>query len=901
MSTVPKICLFDASGYLHRAFHALPLLTNSRGEPVNALYGFTRMISKVLKTEKPDCVAVCFDTAAATFRHEADVTYKAQRKETDDALIFQLPWAEELTRAWGLPVAKMDGFEADDVIATLALAAQEKGFEVLILSGDKDSFQLVGPKIHVRDEAKNIDYDREKVKERYGVYPEQMIDLFCLMGDKVDNVLGVPGVGEKTAAKLIADYGTLEKLYVHLNDLKDNLKTKLIENKERVFANRLMIRLRDDVPVKFSEELFKIKTPDPETFPALIQRLEFRGELYGIEKTQTVSGEENKTRQVRTVLNEKDLSDLQKELKTITRISYDLETDGLEAGRCNIVGLSISTKADLAWYVPVGHHYLGAPKQLPWEKVKAVLEPVFANPRIEKIGQNLKFDNRILRRYGVDVKGTFVDSMIAAYCLDPGRNNYGLKDMASQFLNERMTRIEELIGAKGEKNFSAVEIAQAAPYAGADAEVTLRLADVLVRKLEENKLVPLFRDLEMPLVWVIESMESVGIKVDADHLRNLGTRFAADRSVLEKEIHKMAGESFVLNSPKQLSYILFEKLKLPAGKKTKTGYSTDEDVLKKLAADHPICEKIIAYRQLAKLISTYVEALIELVDPETQRVHTSFNQTGTVTGRLSSTEPNLQNIPIKSEHGREIRRAFVAPKGALLVSADYSQIDLRALAHMSGDPALVKTFATAGDVHTATAAEVFHVEPAQVTAEMRRKAKAINFGIVYGQQAFGLSQALGVSMQEAQEFINKYFERYAGVRAWIENTLSDARKNAVVTTLSGRRRFVPDINAKNGSLKGFAERVAVNTPIQGTSADIIKAAMIRIQKSIEDGGYKSKMLLQVHDELLFEVPQSEMDKILPLIADGMENAYKLRVPLVVDVKVGQNWNDMSRVSQKAAA
>ncbi len=868
---------------------------------MNALYGFSRMITKVLKAEKPDYVAVCFDTAAATFRHEAaPETYKAQRKETDQNLVFQLPIAAELTKAWGLPMSYLDGFEADDVIATLARKAEKKGIDVLIMSGDKDILQLVGPKIRVRDEVKGVEYDTAKFQERYGFTPAQMVDYLCLLGDSVDNVKGVTGIGEVKATSLIAEYGSLENIYANIDKLKPAMKANLLTDKERAFQNRFMIRLRDDVPVEFTEELFTPKTPDPQTFPAILQRLEFKGEMYGVDQgTQVAMGEDNKTRVVKTVLTEKDLNELSALLNKAPRVAYDLETDGLESQTCSIVGLSISLEKDKAWYIPVGHSYLGVPQQLPWEKVKAAVQKPFLDEKVVKIGQNLKFDNTILRRNGIPVTGPMVDTMIAMYCLDPGRNGFGLKDMAGQLLNERMTRIGELIG--DDKTFVSVEIEKAAPYAGADAEVSLRLADLLVRKVAENQLLDLFENMEMPLVHVIEKMQTAGILVDTEHLTGVGKRLNEEREKIEKEIHELAGGSFVINSPKQLATVLFEKLKLPVIKKTKTGYSTDEDVLTKLAASHTICEKIITYRQLAKLNSTYVVSLLEMADPKTHRVHTSFNQTGTTTGRLSSTEPNLQNIPVKSEHGRDIRRAFVAPKGSVLVSADYSQIDLRVLAHMSGDPLLIKTFASGGDVHTSTAADVFHVPVNDVTSEMRRRAKAINFGIVYGQQAYGLSQALGISQKEAQAFIDLYFERYAGVKTWIEKTLAEARKAGVVSTLAGRRRFVPDINSKNGSLKGFAERIATNTPIQGGSADIIKAAMIRVQNALDKQKLGTKMLLQVHDELLFEVPEAELNAVLPLITDGMENAFKLRVPLLVEARSGPNWTDMKPLKREQLA
>ncbi|MFN0117819.1 MAG: DNA polymerase I [Elusimicrobiota bacterium] len=890
---MPKICLFDASNYIHRAFHAIPPLNNSKGEPVNAIYGFSRMLAKVLKEDKPDFVGVCFDTPKPTFRHDEYKEYKGTRQEIDQALLFQLPLAEEFTKEWGLPCLKKEGFEADDVIATLAHQAEKLGWQVIIFSGDKDTLQLVSKNIFVRDEMKRVEYNLEKVKERFGIESSQLVDYFSLMGDKVDNVIGVPGVGDKTASKLIAQYGNLENLYETMNGSLGNLKEKLIANKENVFKNRRLVLLRDDVPLDMDESVLRLKPPSA-AFEQLLNRFEFKGDIFGVQNVLPQKELNfNSNRKVHVVLTEIEFKALLEKLDSTRLISYDLETDGLNKLSCNIVGISLAVHANEGWYIPVGHHYMGMPAQLDFKRVISLLKPFLENPAIKKCAQNMKFDNTILARFGITVQGEMFDSMVAAYCVDPSRNSYGLKDLAADYLSEKMTKIDEIMPKN--TSFSEVSIDQAAMYAAADSEVVIRLVDFLQEGLKKENAVNLFSQLEMPLVGVIQLMEQAGIKIDTEHLRHLKKKFSDDSKGLEKEIFELAGEQFTLNSPKQLSRILFEKLQLPVIKKTKTGYSTDEEVLQKLSEKHAICQKIISYRELAKLTSTYVDSLLELVEEKTQRVHTTFHQTGTITGRLSSSNPNLQNIPIKSDKGREIRRSFIAEEGCLLVSADYSQIDLRALAHMSDDPVLVKTFHEGGDIHLATAAEVFGVDKKDVTTEMRRNAKAINFGIVYGQQAYALSQSLGIPMETAKEFIKKYFEKYAGVKTWIEKTLESAREHGFVLTLAGRKRNIPDIKASNAMARGFAERTAMNTPIQGTSADIIKFAMISMEKLMKLKKFKSKMLLQVHDELVFEVPENEMKEILPLIKSEMENAFKLKVPLLVDIKIGKNWNDMEKI------
>ncbi|MBV9079540.1 MAG: DNA polymerase I, partial [Elusimicrobia bacterium] len=849
--------------------------------------------------EKPEYIGLCFDTAAPTFRDKIYGEYKGTRSETESALASQLPLAGEVVEAWGLPCIYKDGFEADDVIATLAVEADRKGIDVVIFSGDKDILQLVDGRIRVKDELKKIDFTAERVKERYGLTPKQLVDYFCLIGDKIDNVPGVPGVGDKTATKLLAQFGDLEGVYENLD--QSSVSQKLLTNKDRVFGNRELIRLRTDVPLDVTATGLARRKPDPEKFPELLKRLEFRGEIYGVEAAEARPDlAVNDKRKTRVVLDDSSMKELTSALSGAQRFAYDVETDDLDKLKCGLVGVSIAVKPGEAWYVPVGHSYLQAPAQLDWKKVKAALQPYFEDERIAKCGQNLKFDDTVLECLGISVKGRQFDTMVAAYCLDPSRPTFGLKDLAADFLQERMVRIDELIGKEKGATFAHVEIERAAPYAAADAEVSLRLTDLLEKELRSAGMWDLFENLEMPLVEIIRNMETAGIAIDRDYLREIGKRFEGERQRLEREIFQLAGEEFVLNSPKQLARILFEKLKLPPSKKTKTGFSTDEDVLKKLACENPICEKIIAAREMSKLTSTYVDALLNLADDK-GRVHTTFHQTGTITGRLSSSNPNLQNIPIRSENGRLIRRAFVAEPGNVLLSADYSQIDLRALAHISGDPVLIQTFLSGGDIHAATAAEIFRIPVSDVSADQRRGAKAINFGIVYGQQAFALSQILAVPIETAREFIQKYFERYAGVRAWIDATLAEARRTGSVSTLAGRRRKMDDINAPNAFTRGFAERTAVNTPIQGTSADIIKFAMIRVADALKKQGLKSRMLLQVHDELVFEVPKAELDRAVSLVRDGMEGAYPLKVPLVVDLKVGANWSEMEKLSQKKAA
>lgn len=891
----PKtLYLIDANGYIHRAYHALPPLTNSKGEPVGALFGFARMLQKILRQYKPDYLAVCFDTAAPTFRHKAYADYKATRKKTDDALVFQLPLARDMAEAWGLPVCGVDGYEADDVIATLAQQGVEDGLRVVIVTADKDALQMVDDKISVLNEGKNLVYTPEEVEKKYGLKPGQLVDYFALLGDASDNVPGVPGVGEKTATQILQQYGTLEKALAHTGEIKGSLGKKLEANKDQAIMSKQLVTLDRRVPLGLAMKDCVACPADAQRLQGLLKRFEFNallGELAG----SAAAGAKSE-RRVRVVQSDEDFQALSRALTKAGELSVDVETTGLYPLASGLVGISLAVKPGEAWYVPVGH--LEVPdRAAALARARAVLGPFLADEKLPKIGHNLKFDLLVLRRNGLPVNGLSFDTLLASYCLNPSRQSHGLKDLARDVLGEFMTPISDLIG-KGAKQITMdqVPVRAAADYAGADAEVTLRLKQDFAPRLTEMKLEKLFHDVEMPVMAILADMEETGLRVDMPYLEQLRGQFEKDIAGLEKKIHDLAGQEFNLNSSRQLSFLLFEKLKLPVVRRTKTGYSTDEDVLQKLSAQHALPAQMVRYRELAKLKSTYIDALLGLADPKTHRVHTSFNQAVAATGRLSSSDPNLQNIPIRTEEGRRIRRAFVPEKGWVFLSADYSQIDLRVLAHIAGDQALTQAFRQGGDIHTATARDIFHLEPGEaVTDDQRRVAKSVNFGIVYGQTAFGLSQQLGIELAQAKDYIEKYFARYPGVKKWMEEILEKARRDGYVTTLLNRVRYLPEIKAPNQAVRAFAERTAMNTPIQGTSADIIKVAMRDIAALLRKKKSPARMVLQVHDDLLFETPADQLQELGGLVRGAMENAVKLDVPLLVDLKTGPHWASMEKL------
>ncbi len=889
---MPTLYLIDGHAYIHRAFHALPPLTTSRGEPVGAVYGFVRMILKIMRDQKPDYMAVCFDTPAPTFRHQAFADYKATRKEMDDNLKPQIPLAMESIKAMGMANFAMDGYEADDLIAHMTREGRKKGCEVVIVSGDKDALQLVGPGVGVLNEGKNILFDAEKVKEKWGVLPHQIPDIFALMGDHSDNVPGVPGIGEKTAVKLISEYGSLEKLLASASQVKGKVGTLLQTQQEAAHKSYDLVHLNRDVPMQFDWDALRTVPPAAETFGPFLQRMEFYGLLKEVPggTASVARTTPSLPTEYQVLSDEKALSTWLAQAKKTGRLAVDVETDGRDVLRCKLVGISLSDEPGHAAYIPVAHQWTD--QQLPLGVIQKHLASVLREGT-QIYGHNLKFDGHVLAQHGLPLGPIYFDSMIASYVLNPSRNGHGLKDLTLEFLQEQMTRIEELIG-KGAKQLTIdqVPIDKVAPYACADADMSLRLADHFAKELKSKELDTLFHTMEMPLLAILMEMERVGIQVDVAYLERLGQEFQKEMQALEKIIFELAGESFNINSPKQLAVILFEKLKLPVVRKTKTGYSTDEEVLQTLSSKHALPQKLIQYRELQKLDSTYIAGLREGLHGSNHRIHGSFNQTVAATGRLSSSDPNLQNIPIRSELGRKIRRAFVPKEGTVLLAGDYSQIDLRVLAHVSKDPILCEAFRNGGDIHTITASEVLHVAPKDITPDQRRMAKSINFGIVYGISAFGLSQQLQISIDDAKSYIDAYFKRYAGVKVWIDQTLEEARKTGYVRTVSGRIRYLPEINSPNPQMRGFAERTAMNTPIQGTSADIIKLAMIRLCEPAVRKQWLGDMLVQVHDDLLFEIPKAALAASQRVIQTTMESSLTLDVPLVVDMKSGDNWADM---------
>ncbi|MCB4790601.1 MAG: DNA polymerase I [Elusimicrobia bacterium] len=903
-----KLYLIDGNAYIHRAYHALPPLTTSKGEMVNAVYGFIRMVLKVVNSKKPEYLVVCFDYPAKTFRHKEYPLYKAHRKVIDDELKSQMPLAREAIKALNIVLLEKEGYEGDDIIATLAQNAKNDGAEVIIITGDKDALQLVDEKINVWNEQKDVLYTEEKVKEKYGVEPSQLVEMFALMGDSSDNVPGVKGIGEKTATKLIQEYGSLNGVYENLDSVKGKTKELLANSKEDALKSRSLVTLDRKVQVGLDWHDAKLKEINAEKATEFFKRLEFHTLVKEFSHPAPASFDSAALNPVpadpvlkeqdkvisNTIFSQKDLDLLVKKMRKEGLVSLDLETDDVNPFKAKIVGLSFACDSSQGYYIPVGHDYLGSQEQMELKQVLNTLKDILEDKNIKKYGQNIKYDLIVLKNNGISLYGIYFDTMVASYCLNPSRTNHGLKDIVLDYLGIQMTRIEELIGeGKNQTTMDKVEVQKAAEYACADAVMVFRLAQAFKEMLTDKKLDKLFNDVEMPLVEILASMEENGIKIDDSHFKKLSKEFSVIAGELEKEIYKIAGQEFNPNSPKQLSFILFEKLKLPTVRKTKTGFSTDEEVLKILSSQHELPKKLIEYREIQKLKSTYIDSLIELSEKETNRVHTSFNQTITSTGRLSSSNPNLQNIPVKSDYGKMIRRGFICEPDNILLSADYSQIDLRVLAHITQDQALMSAFKNNEDVHSTTAREVF----GKADPDLRRIAKTINFGIVYGQSAFSLAQQLGIPNHQAKEYIDNYFIRYKGVKEWMECIVKEAQKNGYVSTLLGRIRYIPEINAKNGQIRAGAERIALNTPIQGTSADIIKVAMVEIEKKIgrDRDKEKTKMLLQVHDELLFELTKGRLKHDAQIIKKIMETAVKLDVPVTVDLKAGPNWMDMEKI------
>ena len=882
------IYLIDGSAYIYRAYHAIRGLSNSKGLPTNAVLGFTKMLLKLIEDRNPEYVGMFFDVKGPTFRHEMFDAYKANRPPMPEDLSIQIPYIKDITKGFNIPVIEMSGYEADDLIGTLARKAEDAGFSVIMVTGDKDFMQLVTDKSIIWDPMKEKTIDSDFIKDTYGLEPRQMVDVMGLSGDSADNIPGVPGMGPKTSLALIKTFGSMERLYEQVDTIKKKKQHEnLVRHKEQALLSRELVKINDSVPLSFTPEDFKYKAPDSAVLSGLFKKLEFRQLQQSVIKRADLSKKKYKA-----VLSIDELSDLISIIETSGLFSLDTETTSKDPMAAELVGLSFSVKADEAFYIPCAHEYKDAPKQLKRDEVLKMLKPVLENHKLKKIGQNIKYDWIVLKRHGINLSGVIFDTMLASYLINPSKRAHNLDQIALDFLDHKTISYQEVAG-KGKKAscFSKVSLEKAVPYACEDADITLMAYNVLMPMLKDMGLEELFEKVEMPLVPVLMKMEMTGINVDREKLMVLSKSFEHQLDQLERSIYSIAGEEFNIRSSQQLGKILFEKLKLPVQKKTKkkTGYSTDVDVLEVLAEQHELPALILRHRTLAKLKSTYADALIDLTNPETGRIHTSYNQTVTATGRLSSSKPNLQNIPVRTDEGKEIRKAFIPKKGWHLLAADYSQIELRILAHYSDDKILIKAFKEDEDIHTRTATEVFQVFPSLINSELRQQAKVINFGIVYGMSPYGLSKELGISRKMAKTYIHNYFTRYRGVKQFIDETIKQAGISKKTSTLLGRIRLLPDINSSNKNLREFAERTAINTPIQGTAADLIKIAMITVDSAFTEKGLKSAMLLSVHDEIVFEVPPDELDTVRSIVKEIMEGVWELKVPLKVNMAVGENW------------
>lgn len=883
------LVLIDGSSYIYRAYYALKYLSTSKGKQTNATYIFTEMLFKVLKELKPTHVAVVMDPPGGSFRNQMYTEYKAHREETPQDLIQQIPDIKRIIEAFNIPIVEVPNYEADDVIGTIVERAKDE-FEIIVVTSDKDMCQIVDENVKLLDTMKNKITGVEEVKERFGVEPQRVIEVLGLAGDPSDNIPGIPGIGEKTAKELIAQFGSLEKVIESVDKISGKKRQENIRQfAEQARLSKKLVTIATDAPIDFKPEDFSVKKPNTEALRRIFHELEFTRLL---EQLGTEDVKLDEKRDYRAVLTWEEFNALIKELEKAQRFSFDTETTSESPIDAELVGLSFCCENKRAYYIPVGHRYLGAPEQLSSQKVLEALKPLFEDPSKHKVAHNAKYDILVLANAGINVQGLEFDTMVASYVINPARRQHNLASIAQEFLDRKMLSYSDVAGSGAKmKTFDKVDVETATAYSCDDAEVTFELVKVLNEKLKKVNGENIFRTIEMPLIHVLADMEKNGVKIDTQLLKTISDDLASQLRRLEEEIQRVAGVSFNPASPKQLAEVLFDKLNLQVIRKTKTGRSTDSDVLEELAVYHPLPALILDYRTLSKLRSTYTDTLPKLINPRTGRVHTSFNQTVTSTGRLSSSDPNLQNIPVRTEEGRSIREAFIPEKGNLLVSADYNQIELRILAHLSQDAVLLDSFRKNEDVHTRTASEIFGIDPKDVNYEMRRRAKVVNFGIAYGMSAYGLSKQLRIHQKEAQKIIDAYFDKYPGVRKYMDENIELARKKGYVETLFGRRLLLPEINSTNKNIRQFAERAAINAPMQGTAADIIKKAMIEIYAWLKEKKSKARMILQVHDELLFEVPEKEVATIEKVVKEKMESVVKLDVPLIVDVKHGLNWSE----------
>ena len=889
MSNKPVI-LVDGSSFLYRAFHAMPNLMNSQRQPTGAVYGIVNMLKNLLKEHQPDAMAVVFDAPGKTFRDDIYKEYKANRSAMPDDLRRQIDWVNEIVVALGLPLLSVKGVEADDVIGTLAKQAEGKKTHVLICSGDKDLSQLVTENVKVSDTMKGVTYDIDGVKEKMGVYPHQIIDYLALIGDTSDNIPGVPKVGPKTASKWLEQYESLDNLIEHADEIKGKVGENLRESLAQIPLSHQLATIKTDVDLDQSLNHLSLNKPDEEKLKQLYAKLQFKtwlSELGGIVEEKP-KFDRDKTD---IIFKADQLNAWIKHLKSCQSFALDTETTSLNSLEAKLVGVSFSDGKKAA-YLPLAHDYEGVPAQLSIDEALNELRPLLENKKPAKILQNLKYDLAVFRNYDIDISNANYDTMLESYVLDSTASRHDMDTLALKHLGHKTIHYEDIAGkGKTQKRFDQIEIETAAPYAGEDAAITYMLHESLWPDLKQTKtLKSVFETIEMPLVSVLESIERNGVKINVEKLSTQSNELAKQTEQLELKAHEAAGKPFNLSSPKQIQEILFDELGLPVLKKTPKGQpSTAEDVLQELAVDYDLPALILNYRSLSKLKSTYTDKLPELVNPSTGRIHTSYHQAVAATGRLSSADPNLQNIPIRSAEGRRIREAFEPEPGNLLLAADYSQIELRIMAHLSQDKGLLDAFAKGKDVHKATAAEVFDTEVDKVTDDQRRNAKAINFGLIYGMSAFGLGQQLGITRQQAQDYIDLYFDRYPGVKKYMDDTRERAHDSGFVETVFGRRLYLPEINSSNFNRRQYAERTAINAPMQGTAADIIKKAMIKANHDLPAISKNSKMIMQVHDELVLEVPEKDAGEVIQAISKIMTGVAQLSVPLVVETGIGENW------------
>ncbi len=918
---MPPFVLVDGSYFLFRAFHALPPLTTSTGLHTNAIRGAISAIQKLMRRTQPTHMAVIFDTPEPTFRHKLSPIYKGDRPSMPEELSQQIPYLHALIKALGIPLYFLAGAEADDIIGTLTKRALSEGHHVLISTGDKDMAQLVNEHVKLEDSFKERVLDEAGVLEKFGVHPHQIIDYLTLMGDASDGIMGVPGVGAKTAAKLLTEYGSLNNIIANVDQLKGKISQNIKDNLDNIKIDHQLASIVCDLDLALDWHDLKLSNPNVDQLRDLYTELEFRNQLQSLDHpnnpnssayqqtSKSIVKAEQKTEQVatedhanlssqddqlgtatyHTVLTQQDWDALFQRMQQADHFAIDTETTNLDYRFAELVGFSIAFDANDAYYVPVAHDYEGAPEQLNREQVLAQIKPILENDNVRKIGHHLKYDAHIFANHGIHIQGWYFDTMLASYVFNAAATRHGMDDVARVYLSHLTTTFEQIAG-KGakQKTFNQIELEIAAHYAAEDAHVTYRLYEVLSAKLKSHpELVNILHNIEMPVARVLTGMEEDGIKLDHQFLDQLSVEFSETMQTLENQATELAGEAFNIASPKQVGEVLFDRLGLKGGKKTATGqYSTSESILEKI--EHPLAEVILEHRGLAKLKNTYTDRLVEQSHDSTHRVHTSYHQALTATGRLSSTDPNLQNIPIRTPIGRQIRRAFIAPEGRVLLAADYSQIELRLMAHFSQDDALVHAFQQGQDVHRRTASEVLGIAIEDVTNDQRRQAKAVNFGLLYGMSEFGLTRQLGFTREESRSYIARYFQRYPGVLDYMERTRQIAREQGFVETILGRRLYTPDILASNKMIKQAAERAAINAPLQGSAADIIKLAMIAVDKVLPKD--QAKLLLQVHDELVFEADADIADELSKQIADVMQSVLEISVPFVVEVGQGQNWD-----------